>query len=223
MHFIFMLTNQDRTVRNCMEILDSIAGLGIRHIGFKDIGVGFDTMQAATRQIRAMGASAYMEVVSTTPERIRESMDAAVELGVDKVLGGSDIAYAERTLAPAGIGYYPFPGRPEGHPTRLGGTPAMIARDCATARRAGCPGVDLLAYRAVDADPVALVRAAREALVGGDLIVAGSIDSPHRIAAMAAAGADAFTIGTAVFEGRFAPGRNGTRAQCAAVLEACAA
>ena len=36
--FIFMLTRKDRTVEDCLEIVDLIQPLGIEHIGFKDIG-----------------------------------------------------------------------------------------------------------------------------------------------------------------------------------------
>jgi pentose-5-phosphate-3-epimerase len=49
-------------------------------------------------------------------------------------------------------------------------------------------------------------------------VVAGSIDSRARIAAVAAAGADAFTIGSAVFDGSYAKRAGGTRAQLRAVL-----
>ncbi len=223
MQFIFMLTNNDKTVSDCLQVIDAVADLGIRHIGFKDVGVDFETMESLTARIREIGATVYMEVVSTTSSRIKASMDAARALKVDKVLGGDHAAYAQEVLSPAGIGYYPFPGLPQGHPTRLGGTTKNIADDCQAAREAGCPGVDLLAYRALDADPVALVRAARKSLNDLELIVAGSIDSPERIAAMADAGADAFTIGTAVLDGTFAPHLKGLRHQCGAVLEACAA
>ena len=85
----------------------------------------------------------------------------------------------------------------------------------------GCPGVDLLAYRATEADPIDLIRAARRGLGDkGHLIVAGSIDSPERIKSVAAAGANAFTIGSAVFEDAFAQGLKGVRDQCKAVLRA---
>jgi pentose-5-phosphate-3-epimerase len=85
----------------------------------------------------------------------------------------------------------------------------------------GCGGVDLLAYRATEADPLDLVRAARAAWPGGKLIVAGSVNSTQRIHALAAAGADAFTIGSAVFEGAFSPAKGSLRAQIVDVLEAC--
>ena len=74
---------------------------------------------------------------------------------------------------------------------------------------------------ATEADPVDLIRAARRGLGDkGYLIVAGSIDSPERIKAVASAGANAFTIGSAVFEEAFAKGVKGVRDQCKAVLRA---
>ena len=137
------------------------------------------------------------------------------------MLGGQDVVFAQDNLSARGIGYYPFPGRPEGHPTKLGGSQKDIEDDCTRAMQQGCPGVDLLAYRATDEDPLKLIRAARRG-VGpeGYLIVAGSIDSPDRIRAVADAGADAFTIGSAIFEDGFAKGVKGIRGQCEAVVKA---
>jgi hypothetical protein len=88
----------------------------------------------------------------------------------------------------------------------------------------GCAGADLLAYRSRDDDPIALVRAARGALGQGRLIVAGSIAGPAQIADLTDAGADAFTIGTAIFEGAFGNGDGGNGdipAQLDRVMEAC--
>jgi indole-3-glycerol phosphate synthase len=221
MDFIFMLTHHDRTVQNCLEVYDSLAGIGLRHVGFKDVGVDKSTLKELTRRIKADGSIAYVEVVSQTPETIRQSIKASAELGVDRVLGGQDIAHAMATFKHGGPNYYPFPGSPTGHPTKLGGTASKVEDDCRDAMSSGCPGVDLLAYRATEADPVDLIRAARRGLGDkGYLIVAGSIDSPARIKAVAAAGADAFTIGSAVFEDAFAQGIKGVRDQCKAVLRA---
>jgi hypothetical protein len=219
--FIFMLTAHDRTVANCLEVFDEVAGLGLTHVGFKDVGVDGETLKALARRIKASSAIAYVEVVSTSPETIRRSIKAAAELGVDRVLGGQELAFALESLDGSGASYYPFPGRPEGHPTRLGGGPGDIERDCGQAIAAGCPGVDLLAYRATEAHPLDLIRAARRGLGHqGYLIVAGSISGPDRVKAVADAGADAFTVGTALFEESFAPGARGIRAQVEAVLRA---
>ena len=219
MDFIFMLTQADKTVKNCLDVFDSIQDIGLKHVGFKDVGVDLETLFELTKKIKKAGAISYVEVVSTTPESVKASIASAAALGVDRVLGGQDIAFASTVLARERGGYFPFPGRPVGHPTQLGGLPEDIERDASAAREAGCPGVDLLAYRATEADPVSLIRSARRGLgKDGYLIVAGSIDSKDRIEEAYDAGADAFTIGSAIFDGSFAPGIMSVRGQCEAVL-----
>jgi phosphoribosylformimino-5-aminoimidazole carboxamide ribonucleotide (ProFAR) isomerase len=80
--------------------------------------------------------------------------------------------------------------------------------------------VDLLAYRATEADPLDLIRAARGATTR-PVIVAGSINSPQRIRDIAAAGADLFTIGTAALDGSFYPRHGLLTNQLKHILEAC--
>ena len=217
-----MLTRGDQTVEDALDIVDSVGQCGVGDIGFKDIGIAGAAMAALTRRIKALGAVSYLEVVSASPERALQSIESARALGVDKVLGGTDVESAGRILGDLSR-YFPFPGRPVGHPTRLGGTPEQVAADCRRARALGCGGVDLLAYRATEADPLDLVRAARRALDGGELIVAGSVDSTARIHDLARAGADAFTVGTAAFDGSFSPGKESLRAQIIDILDACRA
>jgi hypothetical protein len=65
--FIFMLTRQDRTITDCLAVLDLILPLKLRHIGFKDVGVDKKTLAALAERIRKSGATTYMEVVSTSP------------------------------------------------------------------------------------------------------------------------------------------------------------
>ena len=220
--FIFMLTRHDQTIEDCLETLAAVKHLGVGHIGFKDIGVDRQTMHRLVHEIRAAGAVSYLEVVSTTPEDCVHSARTAVEIGVDRLLGGSNAAEILAVVSGTEIAYHPFPGRPAGHPTRLCGSPEDVATDCRRFETMGCAGADVLAYRAVEAEPLELVRAAREAL-SGYLIVAGSVDSPARIREVSAAGADAFTIGSAVFDGSFSLRKGSTTSQLKDVLAACAA
>jgi hypothetical protein len=220
MDFIFMLTRNDRTVEDAEALIGSILSCGVRHIGFKDIGAQPATMQGLVRKIADAGATSYLEVVSTTQDSVVKSLEAGRAIGVDCILGGTDVEAAKRVLGDLS-GYFPFPGRPVGHPTRLEGSVALVAEHCSSARGMGCGGVDLLAYRATDCDPLALVRAARSAMTGGRLIVAGSVNSRQRIHALAEAGADAFTIGSAAFDGSFSPSKGSLQGQIADILEAC--
>ena len=67
------------------------------------------------------------------------------------------------------------------------------------------------------------MRAARKGLgKNGYLIVAGSIASRQRIADVAAAGGDAFTIGTAVFDGSYSPRKGSILSQLGDVIADCA-
>lgn len=215
-----MLTRRDRTIDGAEDLVDAVADLGVRHIGFKDVGVPKSALARIVERIRARRAVSYLELVSTTPSSVAASLAAGAALGVDRVLGGTDLAAAEQALG--GLDrYFPFPGRPAGHPTKLGGLPPDIERDAKQARDRGCGGVDLLAYRATDADPLALVRAARRGIGERTLIVAGSVHSASQIHALAAAGADAFTIGSAVFDGTFSPTKGSLRGQVLDILDAC--
>ncbi len=218
-----MLTRNDRTVADGLSLLDSVTDLGLRHIGFKDIGADRDTLGALTGRIAAMGATSYLEVVSTGPDDCLAAARTAVDIGVDRLLGGGgEIEATLEILDGAGIEYFPFPGFPLGHPTELGGSAADVAAHCVDFMAKGCAGADLLAYRASEADPLDLVRAARGSLNGGTLIVAGSISTVRQIADLSAAGADAFTVGSAIFDGEFSPGKDTVCARIEDILAACA-
>lgn len=220
MDFIFMLTRNDVTVPDCLEVYDAVRPLGLRHVGLKDLGVEGPVIARLVERIHEDGATAYFEMVGESREVSVAAACAAAAAGVDRLLGGFDAEPVLEALGDAPVAYYPFCGAPEGHPTALRGTPDEIEAHCASLAALGCAGVDLLAYRAVDADPVALTEAARRGIGKGALIVAGSIDSPARIRAMQRAGADGVTVGSAVFEMMFAPGENSVGAQLEQILNA---
>lgn len=222
MDFIFMLTRQDRTIEDCLELFDLIKPLGLRHVGFKDVGVGESTLRRLADRIHESGATVYLEVVSTTPEACLRSTETALRIGVDCLLGGTQVNEIQGMIAGSKMQYFPFPGYPSGHPTRLGGRADDVERQCIAFMAQGCAGADLLAYRATDADPLELVRAARRGLGNGRLIVAGSIDALERMRAIAAAGANAFTIGSAVFSGSYSPQKGSVLSQLSDVMADCA-
>ncbi len=82
----------------------------------------------------------------------------------------------------------------------------------------GVRGLDLLAYR-YDGDAEALARAVVET-VEVRVIAAGSVDSEERIRNLAEAGVWGFTVGSAIFEGKFAYNGASAREQVKTVLAA---
>jgi len=223
MDFIFMLTRDDATVANALDVVERVRPLTLRHIGFKDVGAAPERLRTLAAAIREAGASVWMEIVSTSLAEELRSIVLGRDLGVDFLMGGVSAKEGARLLHGSATRYLPFAGRPEGHPTRLGGGADEVEAHCRTFAALGCAGVDILAYRATEAAPLDLVAACRRGFGGrGLVVVAGSIDSAERIGAVGAAGADAFTIGTAAFDGSYAPGAGPIEAQLRAVLRDCA-
>jgi 4-hydroxythreonine-4-phosphate dehydrogenase len=210
--FIFMLTHQDRTIADARTRLQEVLAEGVRHIGFKDIGLPLPQLRALAQDIRAGGARVYLEVVSLDEASEVASARAAVELGVDVLMGGTRPEAVLPVLRGSGIAYYPFAGKVSGHPSVLEG-PAedIVASARRIAQLEGVHGLDLLAYR-FEGDVPALMKAVCDA-VDKPVVMAGSIDRGERIAATLASGAAGFTVGTAALEEAFPASRAGLGGQ----------
>ena len=217
--FIFMLTHSDRTIPNARAVYDEIRECDLRYVGFKDIGLPITELKALSAAIRADGREVMLEVVSEAKDDELRSIGAALEIGVDWLLGGTHPDEALEVLdGNEAIRYCPFPGRVIGHPSLLRGTIDEIADDAdRLTSTPGIHGLDLLAYR-YDGDVEALASAVNER-AHGPVIAAGSVDSLERIAALKRIGVWGFTIGGAIFDGKFA-GAPSVPAQIEAVLEA---
>jgi 4-hydroxythreonine-4-phosphate dehydrogenase len=214
--FIFMLTRHDETVADALELLPQVVAAGVRHIGFKDVGQPIEVLRQLARAIGDAGATAYLEVVSLDEESEVRSARAALDLGVDVLMGGTRPQSVLPVIAGSRLRYYPFPGRITGHPSVLEGPPeAIIASAVELAALEGVHGLDLLAYRFA-ADVPELIRKVCLA-VGKPVIVAGSIDGAERMASVVEAGAAGFTIGTAALDGVFDPLHPGLPHQLAAI------
>ena len=219
--FVFMLTHSDRTVANARAVYDEIRDCDLRYVGFKDIGLPIESLKELAAAIRADGREVMLEVVSEAKDDELRSVRAALEIGVDWLLGGTHPDEALDIIANANVRYCPFPGRVIGHPSLLRGTIDEIASDAdRLTSMPGVHGLDLLAYR-YDGDVEALTTAVNER-AHGPVIAAGSVDSLERIAALVRIGVWGFTIGGAIFDGRFA-GAPSIPAQIDAVLAAVAA
>ncbi|NVD42099.1 4-hydroxythreonine-4-phosphate dehydrogenase [Ensifer sp. HO-A22] len=219
--FIFMLTRDDRTVADAAVHLQTALAAGVRHIGFKDIGLPFAELAALNRTIRDNGARSYLEVVSLDVDSEIVSVRAAVKLGVDYLLGGTHVAEVLPLIEGTDIRYYPFAGGITGHPSVLEGSIADIAASAIDlASHDGVHGLDLLAYRS-QTDVPALIKTVC-ASVNKPVIVAGSIDRAARIQAVIDSDAAGFTVGTAALDGVFPASRQGLAQQLLEIRAAMA-
>lgn len=217
--FVFMLTRDDVTVADAPEVLAGLRDTGLRYVGFKDIGPEPEVLRDVTAAAHEAGMEVMLEVVSTSREDELRSVRAALDIGVDWVLGGTNAEEGALVLAGAAVRYCPFPGTITGHPSVLSGAIDEIAADAARLTAIdGVHGVDLLAYRHATADVGALTRAVADA-VDGPVIAAGSVATIEQIGVLEEAGAWGFTIGSAIFEERL-PGGPSVAGQVRAVLAA---
>jgi mannose-6-phosphate isomerase-like protein (cupin superfamily) len=222
LRFIFMLTRNDRTVEDASQQLQTALDLGVRHIGFKDIGLPLEQLKGLNAAIKAGGATSYLEVVSLDRESEIVSAKAAAEIGVDVLLGGTRVDDVLPVIKGTGIRYFPFPGRITGHPSVLEGSiEEIVASAKAIAARDGVHGLDLLAYRSAENVP-ALMKAVCAA-VSKPVYIAGSIATPERIAVVQSAGAAGFTIGTAALDGKYPANGNDVPSQLTAIIRDVAA
>ena len=217
--FIFMLTRGDATVPDAARAAETAIAAGVTHIGFKDVGAWPGELKALAALLKGAGVTSYLEVVSLDEGSELASADLAMELGVDVLMGGVRPTAVTPRLAGSAIRYFPFAGRIAGHPSVLEGSPdevAASARDIAA--MPGVHGLDLLAWRSPhDGGALAsLVCAA----VAKPVVIAGSIDCHERIAAVKAAGAHAFTVGTAALDGVFPATEPGLAGQLEAIRAA---
>ncbi len=217
--FIFMLTRNDRTVADAATHAQTALRAGIRHIGFKDVGLPFDALADLHRQLREAGADTYLEVVSLDRESEIRSVEAAIDLGVDYLLGGTHAEDVLPLLEGTAIRYYPFPGRIVGHPSILeGGEAEIVDSAVALASHPGVSGLDLLAYRSAGDVPSLIAAVCKS--VSKPVIVAGSVDRPDQIAAIHHGGAAGFTVGTSALDGRF-PAKGAMLQQQLEAISAC--
>ncbi|MCU4654992.1 methylglyoxal synthase [Roseibacterium sp. SDUM158016] len=215
--FILMLTENDRTIPDARARLEEALEGGVRHIGFKDVGLPLAELRGLADAIRAAGGRSYLEVVSLDEESEMASARAAVDLDVDVLLGGTRAGAVTAITRHHPLRYYPFPGRITGHPSVLEGPAEEIAASAKSlAALEHVHGLDLLAYR-FDGDVPALMASVCAA-VAKPVIVAGSIDSAERVEAVARAGAQGFTVGTAALAGVFPSETEGFAGQVRAIL-----
>ena len=200
---IVMLTHQDKTVQNALELFERTKDFPIKHWGFKDVGLSPDEMQKVVAVMKDSGKTTFLEVVSLSEEEGLQGARLAVELGFDILMGTVFYPSIADYLKDKPVLYYPFPGHVHSHPSILDGEIEEIVAHACELEGYGVHGLDLLTYR-YNGEAPSLLRQVVDA-TKVPVVSAGSIASFARIEEVWSAGAWGFTIGTAFFEKQFLP------------------
>ncbi|HSJ89362.1 MAG TPA: hypothetical protein VK909_19280 [Anaerolineales bacterium] len=199
--FIPMLTYNDSTVEDALEIFRECKDAPVMHWGFKDVGLPAEEMKALVQEMKAAGKTTYLEVVSLSEGEGLRGAEIAVEAGIDVLMGTVFFESILSYLKDKPIQYYPFPGHIYGHPSILDGTIAEIVAHARFLESSGVAGMDLLSYRFAGDAPRLLREVVQATRV--PIVSAGSIESYKRLAEVWQAGAWGFTIGSALFDKKF--------------------
>jgi hypothetical protein len=200
---IVMLTYNDKTVENALELFRKMKETPVTHWGFKDVGLIPDKMKELVDSMNAAGKTTCLEVVSLSEEEGLVGAELAVECGFDVLMGTVFFDSINDYLKDKPVKYYPFPGHVHGHPSILDGTIEEIVQHARSMEVKGVDGMDLLTYRYTGEAPTLLKEVVKA--TGVPIISAGSISSYDRIIEVRDSGAYGFTIGTAFFEKKFVP------------------
>lgn len=201
--FILMLTHNDKTVKEALNIFRECKNAPVAHWGFKDVGLLADEMKTLVHEMKAAGKTTYLEVVSLSEEEGLHGARIAVEAGFDVLMGTVFFDSILEYLKGKPIKYYPFPGHVYSHPSILDGTIEEIVAHARFLESRGVQGMDLLSYRYVGDAPQLLREVVKSTNV--PIVSAGSIESYKRLAEVWQAGAWGFTIGSALFDKKFVP------------------
>ena len=179
---IIMLTHNDKTVPDAIEIFDENKDLPIQYWGFKDVGMEPAKMKILCDKMHEAGKTAFLEVVSYSEEECMRGAKLAVDCGFDYLLGTLYYDSVAAYIKEHGLKYCPFAGKVSQSPSILEGTvEEMLAQEAKFAEN-GVYGTDLLGYRYVDA---------------------GSIGSEERMKLVKEMNPWTFTMGSALFTKNF--------------------
>ena len=84
---IIMLTHNDKTVPDAIEIFEENKDLPIQYWGFKDVGMEPAKMKVLCDKMHEAGKTAFLEVVSYSEEECMRGAKLAVDCGFDYLLG----------------------------------------------------------------------------------------------------------------------------------------
>ena len=216
---IFKLTHHDVTVPNGIEDFEEVKDVGLKFVGCKDIGLPIEKHRELFKKMKRANMTTFLEVVSHDEQKHFMGVDKAIQVGADYLIGGMP-RLTRKTLEylkekKANLKFFPYIGKVVGHPCILEGTVDEIVDDGLEFEKVGVHGFNLLLYRYTGDVNLLLERIVENLIT--PLIVAGSIDNFEKIDQLKRKGVWTFTIGGAILEKKFAPGK-GLKEQITAVL-----
>ena len=201
---IVMLTNNDRTVSDAIDVFEASKNTPARFWGFKEEGIPLAEMKDLVKRMKAAGKTTFLEVVDYTEEGCLAGVDMCIECGFDILMGTLFFPSILDRLKATSINYMPFVGQIHGRPSILEGSIDGMIEEANKLVELGVYGIDLLAYRYTGDANELIKRFVKE--VNCPVCIAGSINTYERLDRMKEYRPWSFTIGSAFFNNEFGAG-----------------
>lgn len=198
---IVMLTHNDKTVKNAIEVFEQCKDTPVKYWGFKEVGIPLEEMKQLCKMMKDAGKTTFLEVVEYDEDKGLAGAKMAVECGFDILMGTMFFDSINEYTKENDIKYMPFIGKIEDRPSILKGNIDEIIAEGNALKDKDVYGIDLLGYRYVG-DAVELNKRA-VAEIDLPLCLAGSISSYQRLDEVKDAGPWTYTIGSAFFDDKF--------------------
>lgn len=198
---IVMLTYEDLTVKNAIEIFEECKNSKARYWGIKECPLPHEEMKMLFSRMKKCGKTTFLEVVAYTEQEGLEGAKVAVECGCDVLIGTTYFDSINRFCRQHNLKYMPFVGCITGRPSVLSGEIDEMVAEAKSYLEKGVYGIDLLCYR-YTGDPIELQRAFRDS-INAPICLAGSVDSYEKLGDIKKFAPWTFTIGSAFFDGKF--------------------
>jgi hypothetical protein len=198
---IVMLTHNDKTVPDAIEVFEKCKNTKAEYWGFKEIGIPLAEMKDLVGRMKAAGKTTFLEVVDYTEEGCLDGAKVAVDCGFDILMGTMFFPSILEYLKDKPIKYMPFVGDIYDRPSILDGTIESMIDEANDLMEKGVDGFDLLGYRYTGDPEVLNQRFVAE--VNAPVCLAGSIGSYERLDRVLEYNPWTYTIGSAFFDNKF--------------------
>lgn len=199
---IAMLTCNDQTVGNALEVFEGNKMAPTNCWGFKDTGIEEEKSARLVQEMKGAGKTTFFESLVEKEEECLRAAQFALDNEFDYLIGMNYHDSVNELFKDRSIKYFPTCGKRSGIPRMLHGTIDEVIADGKRVQQTGVDGLCLSAYRFTGGDPEVLAeRFIKELDV--PVIMTGSINSNERLDVVKRLKPWGFTVGSAFFKHDF--------------------
>lgn len=154
---VAMLTHNDITVPNALEVFEQNKHAKAEYWGFKDVGVTLEEGEALLKAMVSAKKHVVIEPLTQDEEMANKWADLAIKYQIDGVLGYFFPSVSAKLKAAGILSFPPFGGRND--EMRLVGTIEELTKAAMEIIEAGSSGIRMSAYRWVEGNPEELAAA----------------------------------------------------------------